>query len=91
VSNVLGSNEMRLEIGPLLPMARFDTVLLASDALSDNLNQDRVIGHIRAGTLEKSLFALAADCHQQMVSSSESEPGHPDDLTMIAIRRNLRR
>ena len=28
VSNVLGSNDMRLEIGPLIPMALFDTVLL---------------------------------------------------------------
>ena len=88
VSNVLGSNEMRLEIGPMLPLAQFDTVLLASDALRDNLNLDRVVGHIRMGVLEKSLAELAAGCQQQMVSAGDDEPGHPDDLTMIAIRKN---
>ncbi len=88
VSNVLGSNEMRLEIGPLLPLARYDTVLLASDALRDNLNLDQVIARIRAGTLEKNLAALAAHCQQQMLGNGEGAPSHPDDLTMIAVRRN---
>jgi serine/threonine protein phosphatase PrpC len=88
VSNVLGSNEMRLEIGPRLPLARYDTVLLASDALRDNLNLDQVINHVRCGALEKSLTALAADCQQQMLDPGDGEPGHPDDLTMISIRRN---
>lgn len=88
VSNVLGSSEMRLEIGPLIPLARFDTILLASDGLRDNLNQDSVIQGIRAGKLDDAVESLGMCCRRTMTGRDGGYPGHPDDLTMIAIRRN---
>ena len=87
VSNVVGSDAMRLEIGPQIKLATYDTVLMATDGLSDNLTQEQVVTLIRTGHLEKSLGRLARSCRQMMVNA-ESEHGHPDDLTMVAIRRN---
>lgn len=87
VSNVLGSDDMRLEIGPRIALAKYDTVILASDGLRDNLSQEQVIELIRKGPLEKSLDRLASSCHATMSGANESIPGHPDDLTMLAVRR----
>ena len=88
VSNVLGSNEMRLEIGPLIPVARFDTILLASDGLRDNLNQSTVIANIRSGKLDNAVQGLGNLCRGTMVDDATGHPGHPDDLTILAVRRN---
>lgn len=87
VSNVLGSDDMRLEIGPRIALAKYDTVILASDGLRDNLSQEQVIELIRKGPLEKSLDRLASSCRATMTGVNKSIPGHPDDLTMLAVRR----
>lgn len=89
VSNVVGSDNMRLEIGPQIKLGKYDTVVMASDGLSDNLPQEEVVELIRTGHLEKSLERLANRCRTVMVSEHE-EPAHPDDLTILAIRRSNR-
>ena len=43
--NVIGSSDMRVEIGPALQLAVRDTVLLASDGLFDNLFIDEIVAH----------------------------------------------
>ncbi len=88
VYNVLGSNEMRLEIGPQIPLARFDTILLASDGLHDNLSQERVLQGIRSGQLDDAVLSLAMHCREIMGNGNATHQGHPDDLTMVGIRRN---
>ena len=87
VSNVLGSEEMRLEIGPKIPLARYDTVILASDGLRDNMSQEQVVTTMRKGPLEKCLGRLAKTCRAIMSGENGNAHGHPDDLTMIALRR----
>ncbi len=49
VSNVVGTDDMRIELGPPLKLARYDTVLLASDGLLDNLYTDEIVELIRKG------------------------------------------
>ncbi|MFH1919693.1 MAG: protein phosphatase 2C domain-containing protein [Planctomycetota bacterium] len=54
VSNVIGSVEMKIEIGPTLRMAARDSVLLASDGLFDNLHVEEIVERLRKGPLDRS-------------------------------------
>lgn len=81
VSNIVGCADMRVEIGPRLKLARYDTLLLASDGLSDNMVVDEIIGHIRAGDLQRAASALMDDCLSRMAAG-----GHIDDLTVVLFR-----
>jgi serine/threonine protein phosphatase PrpC len=83
VSNVVGSADMRIEIGPRLKLAPFDTLLLASDGLSDNLAAEEIVEGVRQGPLEHRAAQLMARCTARM-----REGGHPDDLTAILYRRS---
>jgi PPM family protein phosphatase len=47
VSNVIGSPEMRIEIGSSITLARYDTLLMASDGLFDNLHIEEIIARAR--------------------------------------------
>ena len=81
VSNIVGCADMRVEIGPRLKLARYDTLLLASDGLSDNLVVDDIINHIRTGALQQAASALMDDCLSRMAAG-----GHIDDLTVVLLR-----
>ena len=87
VSNVVGSLEMRIEIGPSVPLASYDTVVLASDGLSDNLYLEEIVERVRKGKLAAVADGLAAACLERMASPVEGEPSKPDDLTFILYRR----
>jgi len=86
ISNVIGSPEMRIEIGPAVRMAPRDTLLLASDGLLDNLLPDEIIDHIRTGRLDSSVGELAAAALARMNVHEDGTPSKPDDLTIIAFR-----
>lgn len=88
VSNVVGSNEMRIDIGPILDMAKHDTLLLASDGLSDNLLTEDITDIIRSGPLEKAAKLLLQTCQHNMREGTADHPGKPDDLSFILYRRN---
>lgn len=86
VSNVVGSDEMRIDIGPALTLARRDTVILASDGLSDNLYQEEIIDTIRSGILNRVAQKLVDITQTRMEQRSDHHPGKPDDLTFIIYR-----
>ncbi len=86
--NILGSEEMRLEMGPRIILSNFDTVILASHGLLDNLSRQTVIDTIKSGPLDARLAQLSVECRETMISDSGSIVGHPDDLTMILLRRS---
>ncbi len=88
VSNVVGSQEMRIDVGPEINLNRYDTVILASDGLCDNLYRHEIIEGIRKGPLDESLENLIVTCRKTMLSGSRNSPSHPDDLTVLAFRRN---
>jgi serine/threonine protein phosphatase PrpC len=87
VSNVLGGLDMRIEVGSVLHLAARDTLLLASDGLTDNLRTGEIAERIRKGPLVDGALRLAADAHRRMAGRSRDEPCKPDDLTFVAFRR----
>lgn len=86
VSNVIGSPEMHIAIGPPISLRPRDSVLLASDGLSDNLDWVAIVDGIRKGELSKSVAKLVAAATDRMNHHEEGRPSKPDDLTVIAFR-----
>lgn len=87
VSNVVGSPEMSVELGPWINLAPRDTVLLASDGLFDNLTLPEIVEQIRKGALAKSVRELAELAWQRMTRYGLELPSKPDDLSILAFRR----
>ena len=87
VSNVLGAPDMRIEVGSQRRIAARDTLLLASDGLSDNLRTEEIAALLRSGPLDAACERLAELARARMVTKSEGEPSKPDDLTFVAFRR----
>ncbi len=86
VSNVLGARDMRIEMGPILHLAARDTLLLASDGLSDNLNQGEIVELARKAPLAEAARRLVADARRRMSAPTPGAPSKPDDLTLILFR-----
>lgn len=86
VSNVVGSQEMRIEIGSRVTLAPRDTLLLASDGLFDNLHVEEIIEMIRKGPLEEAMHQLTTAAVDRMQHAREGLPSKPDDLTCILYR-----
>ncbi len=86
VSNVIGSPEMHIAIGPPVTLAPRDSVLVASDGLCDNLDWDEIVETLRKGQLSQSVASLAARSLDRMNHPTDGQPSKPDDLTIIAFR-----
>jgi serine/threonine protein phosphatase PrpC len=86
VSNVVGSPEMKIEIGPVLRLAPRDTVLLASDGLFDNLHTGEIVQRVRKGKLGSACRRLVEDARLRMIAPAEGQPSKPDDLTFVLFR-----
>ncbi|WP_297526960.1 PP2C family protein-serine/threonine phosphatase [Thiohalobacter sp.] len=82
VSNIVGSRDMHMEIGPRIRLQARDTVLIASDGLTDNLPIEQVVERVRKGPIERALCGLMEETAAVMAGDS----GHPDDLTVILYR-----
>jgi serine/threonine protein phosphatase PrpC len=91
VSNLLGTQEMKIEIGPTVALARRDTVLVASDGLTDNLRTEELICVIRKGPLRSAREHLDRLAIARMQSTMPEVPSKPDDLSFVLFRRRSRR
>jgi len=87
VTNIIGSESMRIDMSSPCTLARRDTVLLASDGLTDNLLPDEIVEIMRKGPLEKAANSLAARARTRMDEPRGGEPSKPDDLTLVLARR----
>lgn len=87
VSNTLGTSDMRVEMGPPLALARYDTVLLASDGLFDNFHVEEIAERIRKGSLSDILPQLVHETRHRMQHPEPQRPCKPDDLGIIIFRR----
>jgi serine/threonine protein phosphatase PrpC len=87
VSNVIGDPEMRIEVGPTLSLARRDTVIVASDGLTDNFHTDEIIEMIRKNPLPSVMKQLAAETKRRMIDRAGPHPSKPDDVTFLLYRR----
>jgi len=88
VLNAVGSSGMRIELGAPLELARRDTLLVASDGLTDNLAVEEIVAGIRKGPLERVVSGLAARARERMVGRGAGVPSKPDDLTLLVYRRS---
>jgi serine/threonine protein phosphatase PrpC len=86
ISNYVGSTDMRVEISPAIKMAPRDTLLLASDGLTDNLFDKEIVEICRKGPIQACSSKLAAECNRYMVQPEINRGYHPDDLTFIMFR-----
>jgi serine/threonine protein phosphatase PrpC len=88
VSNVVGTPDMRIEMGPPIDLAVHDTVVLSSDGLSDNLYNEEIVEHVRKGPLSRVAADLVGVVHRRMTNPDSDRPHKPDDLTYIVFRRD---
>ena len=86
VSNLIGTSDMHIEVGAPLKLSRYDTVILASDGLADNLHLDEIVQTIRKGPLEQVVEKLASKALDRMKNPSDNRPSKLDDLTFIVFR-----
>jgi serine/threonine protein phosphatase PrpC len=86
VSNVIGSPDMRIEIGTSLKTSARDTILVASDGLADNLRVGQIVQRLCKGRLLQAAKKLAAEVSERMTSPREGEPSKADDMSFIAYR-----
>jgi serine/threonine protein phosphatase PrpC len=86
VSNAVGAADMRIEIGSRLELAPLDTLLVATDGLTDNLLMSEVVEAIRARPLDVVAAELVELCRRRMASTGGEAPSKPDDLTFILFR-----
>jgi serine/threonine protein phosphatase PrpC len=90
VSNVIGARDMRIEVGSGVELAAFDTLLLASDGLLDNLETREIADRVRTGPLGLAARRLAEDARSRIARAREGRPGKPDDVTFVVYRRGRR-
>jgi len=86
ISNVIGSEQMRIEMGPPIEMAARDTLVVASDGLLDNLLPTEIVEFVRSGPLDEAVGAMVAEARRRMGNQEGNEPCKPDDRTVIAYR-----
>ncbi|MGI9341805.1 MAG: PP2C family protein-serine/threonine phosphatase [Gammaproteobacteria bacterium] len=86
IFNVLGSADMRIEIGSELPLSTYDTLLLASDGLTDNVMQDEMITAIRSGAIDIGIQQLTDLAQHRMANADDGKPSKPDDFTLMLFR-----
>ena len=86
INNVIGSNEMTIEMSTPTIISKRDTLLLASDGLFDNLLQDEIINIVRKGPIEKAMGNLLELANQRMQGMGKEGPSKPDDFSAILFR-----
>lgn len=87
VSNVLGGEEMHVEVGSARKLAQRDGLLVASDGLLDNLLLDEIVDLLRMRSAGEVSARLAGLGRERMVEPKLGVPHKPDDLTLIAFSR----
>ena len=94
VSNGIGIDGMSIHVGPRIPLARRDTLVLATDGVTDNAREAEIVDALRRGPAVTGVGALVATCVDRMERAARDEPapddrllGKPDDLTLLALRR----
>lgn len=87
VSNFLGTSEMRIDMGAGVELRPRDTVLIASDGLTDNVHLDEIIERIRKGPLTDAAAALTSLASRRMGNAEGKQPSKPDDLSLILFRK----
>lgn len=87
VSNFIGTPDMRIDMGTGIRLNPRDTILLASDGLTDNVHIHEISEIIRKGPLEEAASAIAGLAWRRMTVETMHQPSKPDDLSVILFRK----
>lgn len=88
VSNMVGSSEMRIEIGPHVRLRPRDSLLLGTDGVFDNLSVPEVVELIRKGPIDLRCKELVDACLARMTTPEPGLPSKPDDLAIVLFCPN---
>jgi serine/threonine protein phosphatase PrpC len=88
VSNMVGTPDMRIEVGSAITLAPRDTVLLATDGLFDNFTVDEIVARIRSGPMVSVMRTLVGDCLRRMTGPGKEVFSKADDLSFIIYRND---
>lgn len=86
ISNLVGREDMHVEVRSEQPIAPRDTLLLGSDGLFDNVRIEEIVEIVRAGPLASATRHLVRASRRRMSGVAASQPAHPDDLTVLLYR-----
>jgi len=87
VSNFLGTADMRIDVGAGVELRPRDTILVASDGLTDNVHLDETIELVRKGILAESAMSVVDLATARMTEAQAGQPSKPDDLSLILFRK----
>ena len=87
VSNFLGTKDMRIDIGATKVLRKRDTIMLASDGLTDNVHVQEIVERIRKGPLDEAADSVVELAQARMATPSIRRPHKPDDLSLILYRK----
>ena len=87
VSNFIGTSDMRIDMGAEVKLKPRDTVLLASDGLTDNIHVHEIAKMIRKGPLAEVIDSISSLARRRMSVESKHQPSKPDDLSVILFRK----
>jgi len=87
VSNFIGISDMNIDVRAPVELQMRDTVLLASDGLTDNVHLDEIVDCVRKGPLDAAAAAVVELARKRMTSSAANQPSKPDDLSLIVYRK----
>lgn len=87
VSNYVGSHDMYIHIGPMIELAPRDTLIIASDGLSDNLYEQEISDLIHSGTMPDRLNEMIKSCRHNMLEIMPNRCCHPDDFSFTCFRQ----
>ena len=87
VSNFIGTTDMRIDMGAEVKLKPRDTVLLASDGLTDNIHAHEIVEMIRKGPLSDAIDSISSLARRRMSVESKHQPSKPDDLSVILFRK----
>jgi len=91
VSNFIGTTDMRIDVGAERTLHARDTVLLASDGLTDNLHSEEIKEFIRKGPMITAIESMISLARRRMTVEILHQPSKPDDLSVILFRKPFRK
>lgn len=87
VSNFLGTSDMHVDMGAEVKLRPRDTILVASDGLTDNMHAQETVDLIRKGPLENAVDSISSLANRRMTVESKTQPSKPDDISIILFRK----
>jgi len=90
VSNFIGTSSMRIDVGTAVALKARDTILLASDGLTDNVHIEEIVEFMRKGPLNEAIDVIIHRALRRMTVESKTLPSKPDDLSLILFRKPVR-